>query len=69
MLILALKVSAVALVAGGFKSSGDQMAVHLLQQPYKVDIDGHEFEQALAVGDEQGSLACCSPWGCRVGHD
>lgn len=32
MLILALKVSAVALVAGGFKSSGDQMAVHLLQQ-------------------------------------
>ena len=32
MLILALKVSAVALVAGGFKSSGDQMAVYLLQQ-------------------------------------
>ena len=25
--------------------------------------DGHEFEQALAVGDGQGSLACCSPWG------
>jgi len=24
---------------------------------------GHEFEQALGVGDEQGSLACCSPWG------
>ena len=23
---------------------------------------GHEFEQALAVGDEQGSLACCSSW-------
>ena len=22
----------------------------------------HEFEQALGVGDEQGSLACCSPW-------
>ena len=19
--------------------------------------------------DGQGSLACCSPWGCRVGHD
>ena len=24
---------------------------------------GCEFEQALGVGDEQGSLACCSPWG------
>ena len=22
--------------------------------------DGHEFEQALGVGDRQGSLACCS---------
>ena len=26
-------------------------------------LDGHEFEQALGVGDRQGSLACCSPWG------
>ena len=24
---------------------------------------GHEFEQALGVGDRQGGLACCSPWG------
>ena len=22
-------------------------------------LDGHEFEQALGVGDGQGSLACC----------
>ena len=28
-------------------------------------LDGHEFEQALGVDDEQGSLACCSPWGCK----
>ena len=28
-------------------------------------IDGYEFEQALEVGDGQGSLACCSPWGCK----
>ena len=28
-------------------------------------LDGHEFEQAPAVGDGQGSLACCSPWGCK----
>ena len=25
-------------------------------------LDGHEFEQALGVGDGQESLACCSPW-------
>ena len=25
-------------------------------------LDGHEFEQALRVGDGQESLACCSPW-------
>ena len=24
---------------------------------------GHEFEQALGVGDRQGILACCSPCG------
>ena len=28
-------------------------------------LDGHEFEQASGVGDGQGSLACCSPWGCK----
>ena len=25
--------------------------------------DGHEFEQALGVGDGQGSLAGCNQWG------
>ena len=25
--------------------------------------DGHEFEYALEVGDGQGSLLYCSPWG------
>ena len=24
-----------------------------------------EFQQALAVGEGQGSLACCSPWGSK----
>ena len=28
-------------------------------------LNGHEFEQAPGVGDGQGSLACCSPWGCQ----
>ena len=26
-------------------------------------LNAHEFEQTPGVGDEQGSLACCSPWG------
>ena len=26
-------------------------------------FDRHAFEQAPGVGDEQGGLACCSPWG------
>ena len=26
-------------------------------------LNGHEFEQAPGVGDGQGGLACCSPWG------
>ena len=26
-------------------------------------LDIHEFEKALRIVDEQGSLACCSPWG------
>ena len=26
-------------------------------------LNGYEFEQTLGVGDGQGSLVCCSPWG------
>ena len=28
-------------------------------------LNGHEFEQVLGVGDGYGSLVCCSPWGCK----
>ena len=28
-------------------------------------LNGHEFEQALGDGEGQGSLMCCSPWGCK----
>ena len=28
-------------------------------------FNGHEFKQALGDGEGQGSLACCSPWGCK----
>ena len=26
-------------------------------------LNGHESEQALGVGDGQGGLVCCRPWG------
>ena len=32
---------------------------------WRHQLDGHEFEQALGVDDGQGSLACCSPCGCK----
>ena len=28
-------------------------------------LNGHEFEQAPGVGDGQGGLVCCGPWGCK----
>ena len=28
-------------------------------------LNGHEFEQALGVGEGQGGPVCCSPWGCK----
>ena len=28
-------------------------------------FNGHEFEYSLGDGEGQGSLACCSPWGCK----
>ena len=28
-------------------------------------LNGCEFEQASGVGEGQGSLVCCSPWGCK----
>ena len=31
-------------------------------------LNGYDFEQDPGIGG-QGSLACCSPWGCRVEHD
>ena len=32
-------------------------------------LNGHEFAQTPGDGEGQGSLACCSSWGHRVGHD
>ena len=32
-------------------------------------LNGHEFEQVPGDAEGWGSLACCNPWGHRVGHD
>ena len=32
-------------------------------------LSGHEFEWILGVGDGQGGLVYCSPWGHRVRHN
>ena len=32
---------------------------------WRHHLKGHEFEQAPGVGDKQGNLACCSPWGSQ----
>ena len=32
---------------------------------WHLGLSGHEFEQAPGVGDGQGSLVCCSPWGLK----
>ena len=31
-------------------------------------LNGHMFGWTLGVGDGQGGLACCSPWGCKESH-
>ena len=28
-------------------------------------LNEHEFEQTPGDSEGQGSLACCSPWGCK----
>ena len=28
-------------------------------------LNGYEFEEALGVGDGQGCLGSCSPWGSK----
>ena len=43
---------------------------HLMQRTDSLgktnhQCNGHEFEEAPGVGDRQGSLVCCSPWGCK----
>ena len=36
---------------------------------WQHQLNGHESQWTLGVGDGQGGLACCDSWGRRVGHD
>jgi len=45
------------LKAGGEGATEDEMV------GFHHQLNEHEFEHVLGVGDRQGSLACCSPWG------
>ena len=41
----------------------EKKGAHVSKFGKEWSLDGHEFEQALGVGDGPESLACCSPWG------
>ena len=32
---------------------------------WHYQLNGHEFEQTPRDSEQQGSLVCCSPWGCK----
>ena len=53
--------------------SVERVVVTLLSEDEMVGwhhrLSGQESEQAPGVGDGQGGLACCSPWGRKAGHD
>ena len=42
---------------------GGKMASSSVVFGWHHQLDGHEFKKAPGVGDGQGSLVCCSPWG------
>ena len=44
---------------GGEGDDGDEMV------GWHHQFNEHEFEEAQGVGDGQGGLVCCSPWGLK----
>ena len=42
------------------KTEGRRRGRHMLGWYHQ--LSGHEFEQILGDSEEQGDLACCSPW-------
>ena len=50
------------------KDSGQKRVTDDEMVGWHHQFNGHEFEQTPENSEGQGSLACCSPWGRRVGH-
>ena len=44
---------------GGEGDDGEEMV------GWHHQFNEHEFEEAQGVGDGQGGLVCCSPWGLK----
>ena len=55
------------LMLGNIESSKERVTTEDEVVGWHHQLDGHEFEQTLAIGDGQGSLACCCPLSHRVG--
>ena len=55
-------------IEGGSRSGGQRKTEEEMVG-WHHHLDGHEFEQALGVGNEQECLGCSSPYGLRVGHN
>ena len=47
----------------GKKEGGRRRRQQRMMVGWHYQLNGHEFEQSPGVGDGQGGLACCSPWG------
>ena len=50
---------------GGSKITALGDCSHEIKRHLLLGSNEHESEQALGIGDGQGSLACCSPWGYK----
>ena len=55
---------------GAHHGEAGELGWSLINQKQEENrLKGYEFEQVLVVGDEEGSLACCSQCGGRVSCD
>ena len=62
-MISLLLICYLGLKAGGDWRQEEKGTTENEMTKWHYQLNGHDFEQAPGVGDGQGSLACCSPWG------
>ena len=51
--------------AGKDWGQGEKGATEDVIVGWRHQLNGHEFEPTPGDDEGQGSLACCSPWGCK----